>query len=157
MVQCTPNILSQRRDPDKEQREEFLHETFGRKRKYFHGRYLARKYKLRKNKGNTKNSPRGTFFSLVPQQPFCSPFEQWENIDDWIISIRLVNWNWENWRNRLNHFLHTSTERPKAALTSSGGMDWVWSPTLSVKYYICKMTKDEFPIKGLDLLDKLLL
>ena len=133
MVQGTPNILSQRWDPDKEEREEFLHETFGRKSKYFHGRYLARKY---------KNSPRGTFFSLAPQQPFCSPFEQWENIDDLIISIRLVNWNWENWRNRLNHdimmswchFLHTSTERPKAALTSSGGMDWVWSPTLSVKY-----------------------
>ena len=67
MVQGTPNILSQRWDPDKEQREEFLHETFGWKGKYFHGGYLARKY---------KNSPRGTFFSLAPQQPFCSPFEQ---------------------------------------------------------------------------------
>ena len=70
-----------------------------------------------------------------------------KSIESWYHDI-MISWC---------HFLHTSTERPKAALTSSGGMDWVWSPTLSVKYYICKMTKDEFPIKGLDLLDKLLL
>ena len=132
MVQCTHNILSQWWDPDKEQREEFLHETFGRKRKYFYKRYLARKY---------KNSPRGTFFSLAPQQPFCSPFQQGENIDDWIISIRLVNWNWENWRNRLNHDIMMSFFT-HLHWTTKGSLDQFGRNGLSLKSHLVSKISD---------------